>query len=191
MSRTWTKVMQLQQKLQAWKQKWDVDHQSKVYEVVPISEVNSTRTAPWIMAFDFSNVDVANAFVMYHAIAILLTGIPLALLKAGPWPPLRAFTALDSLSSIESQSAAEIESSAVSICRCIDYYLQSSPKLRDFHLFFPAHVARRTLHHLGRLPELNWLADAFEVMLSRSTMGIWGDMDISDNFIGIHEGLFS
>ena len=192
-SRVWAKVVLLRQTLQAWKNIWDNDHQSDVYETFPITKVESTQRVPWITAFSFIDIKIANVFVMYHVVVIFLTGLQLSLFKISLRHPSSVFATFDSSSFRQNQSIADIENAAVSICRSIEYhlqFLQSSRNPRDFHLFFPVLVARRTFHQMGRFSELTWLADAFEMMLSRTTMGIWADMDISDDFIGFHGGPF-
>ena len=192
-SKLWSEVVQLQQSLQAWKSRWDGDHQTKVHEVVPVTKVKSTRVVPWITVFDFEDIEVANAFVMYHIVTILLTSVPLSLLKASLHPPPQMLTSFDAISFDESHLITNIETSSVSICRSLEHHLQllqSPQNERDFHVFFPVHVVRRTLTHMCRQSELAWLEDVFKTMLSKTGLGVWANMEIDDDFMGFHEGLF-
>ncbi len=189
-SKLCTEVAQLRHSLQAWKGRWDGYHQSKIHEVLPVTNVESTRIVSWKTVFDFEDVEVANTFVMYHVVMILLTSIPLSLQKAGLHPASQVLTSFDSISFDGSHLITDIETSSISICRSLEHHLrllQSSRSQRDYHVFFPVHVLRRTLAPMGRRSELEWLEDIFKTMLSKTSLGIWADMEIPNIFIGFHE----
>ena len=187
-SKVWTKIVELLHCLHTWKRRWDTDHQSQVHKVRPAAEVSQCH---WPAVFEFDHINVANAFVMYHAAVILLTSVPLTLRKAGLQPP-NSNPASPSFG--ESQLVADMETSANSICRSLEHHVQllfSSPTQRDFHVFFPAHVARQALVNMGRLAQLDWLDEVLAVVFSKTGLGMWTNMEISDHLFGSHEGLFS
>lgn len=187
-TQVWTKIVQLLHSLQTWKRRWDGDHPSQIHSIALAAGVSRCR---WSTVFEFEHVQIANAFAVYHATVILLTSVPLTLRKAGLQPP---FTNARSTSFDESRLIADIETSADSICRSLEHHVQlllSSPTQRDFHVFFPAHVARRSLINMGRLPQLEWLDDALALVFSETGLGMWANMEISEHLFGDHEGLFS
>ena len=191
----WTRVGQLQQELQAWKEKWSDIHQSEVYETLPITTVDSTQVMPWTTVFYFNNVELAITFTMYHSVVILLTSILTSLVEVGILgPPFSASSISDYHGvSVNQSLLSDVETSVRSICRSVEYYLQFLQPCQapaDFYLFFPMHVARRASIKLGHSSELAWLADAFKVMRSRYPMGVWVNMDFANHFSGFQEGLF-
>ena len=187
----WSRMQQLQQELQGWKEKWNNYYSNKVRESKPTKVVDPIMA--WTTVFHFSSVELANIFIMYHAVVILLTNIPMSLLKAGLGLNLSFSTTWDGHVMGLSQSLSDAETSARSICRSVEYYIQLLEPLQappDFYLFFPVHVARRTLFQLGHSSELTWLADAFEKMKLRFPMGLWANKDFDNRFSGFQEGLF-
>lgn len=84
----WSKTMQLQQSLQAWKAKWNDNNQSEVHKTLPITKVNSAQPVKWRTVFYFSNIEVANIFIEYHAVNILLTTWHMTCLRCYE-PPVR------------------------------------------------------------------------------------------------------
>ena len=191
----WARVRHLQIELQAWKEKWDENHQSEVYETLPTTTVDSAQIKAWTNVFYFNSVELAVTFTMYHSVIILLTGIPISLLQVGLLGPY--FSVSRTLNyyggSVSQSPLSDVETSIRSICRSIEYYLQflqPSQAPADFYLFFPIHVAQRASIQLGHSSELAWLAEAQEMMKSRYAIGVWANMVFANRFNGFHEGLF-
>ena len=188
-----SKKMELQHELDAWKTKWDIEHSGDVSEIFPTAGADPTQVPPWKTVFTFTSIEIANAFVMYQTVMSLLSGVALSMLRIGPRPQSSFFTPFDDLEFDELQSVTDMEDSTISICRSVDYYqhpTQVAQGQRDFLLLFPMHVARRALKQMDRVSEFVWLASAFETVQSKSTMGMWADIDISDNSGAFDEGLF-
>ena len=178
----WTRIVQLWQSLDKWKKKWDSDHQNEVCEVSSNTQLATAQVMPWKTVLTFSRIEVANAFVMYHAAAILLTGVPLSILRAGHIVPASVVKLFHPISFDEVQLTADIKTSAVFICRSIEHHirlLQLSQNQRDFHLLFPMHIARLTFRCMNLSFQLAWLAEAFDMVQPSTSMGIWAYLESS------------
>ena len=189
----WTEIAQLMQSLQAWRCGWASEHENQEHTVITTSKADGGGKIPWETGFEFENVSIASAFVMYHAVLILLASVPLSLLKAGLCPPSQSFNNVGGISFDESQLLTAIQTSAISVCRSLGQTLQSlqsSQHQRDVYVFFPIHVVRRIFIHTARTSELEWLDEISEAMLSRTSLRMWATVEISDEFVGFHRGLF-
>ena len=191
----WTRVRQLQRELQAWKERWDDNHQSEIHETLPTAKVQSTQIMAWETVFNFNSVELAVTFTMYHSVVILLTSIPTSLVQIGLFSPPFSISSISDyhVSDLSQSLRSEVETSVCCICRSIEYHIRSlhpSQALADFYLFFPVHVARRASIQLGHSSKISWLADAFDVMKSKYPMGVWANMDFANRFSGHEEGLF-
>ena len=189
----WSRITQLQQELQDWKAKWDRSHQSEIYEIAHITLIDPAEVITWTTVFHFNSVELANTFTMYHAVIILLTGIPKSLIKAGLGPPKSTCEPSNCDGVGVNPSIPSVVTSLQNICRSLGYYLlvvYPSQSPADFYLFFPMHIARRTSNQLGYCPEHAWLANAFKEMKSRFPTGLWANMDFANKFSGSQEGLF-
>lgn len=182
---------QLWRELKTWKEMWDLNHQKSVYKIVPSSGTCSISIRSWTYAFSFADIKVAEAFVIYQVVVILLAGISLQLCEPGlslSYPTLGGFDSLSECSLI-----SDIEMSAMNICRSVESHFQlyqTSQGQPDFYLLFPMHVARQAFNNLGWLFELAWLSGLFDMVLPKITMGLWTDLDISDKVVGTYIGQF-
>ena len=188
-----TRVNQLQEALQAWKEEWKCNHRNDVFETLPANKVDAAQTPAWKTVFWFSGVETAITFAMYHTVFLLLISIPTSL----PRVDLFGIASSDSSSHQAGSSSLshlyEVQNSVHKICRSIEYHLQyprPSQAFADFYLFFPIHVARRACVRLQLSQEFEWLANAFEAMKLSYPMGVWSNMDLGDKFSGFQEGMF-
>lgn len=193
----WAKVRELQEGLRAWKDAWNEDVDSKMWEVMPFSGVDSIKAndMSWTTVFHFSNTPAALAHTMYHSTVILLTSIPLSLLSAGLFDNGASLLAEEDCKASDMNEALLLEArtSIQSIYRSTEYYLhhlQPGQAPADFYLFFPLNVARRASIKLAYQSELAYLEEAFESMKKKFPKGMWVLNSILNRFNGHEEGLF-
>lgn len=193
----WAKVRELQESLRAWKDVWNEDVDPKLWEVMPISGVDSIKAndVTWTTVFHFSKTAAAIAHNMYHSTVILLTSIPLSLLSAGLFDNRPSLLAEEHCKASDMNEALLLEArtSIRSIYRSTEYYLhhlQPGQAPADFYLFFPLHVARRASIKLAYPSELAFLTEAFENMKKKFPKGMWVTNSTVNRFNGYEEGLF-
>ena len=191
---TWNKVSRLQQQLLDWNNAW-YDNNKIRHSKMSLNRPSKNHTPLWTTVFYFDSAEAAIQFSMYHSAMILLTSIPISLIQANLLGP-KVSVPNNSASYTSSYSQALFSDVLLSIhciCRSIEYYLQDlePPQApQDFYLFFPVHVARRASTQHGYSSELAYLAEAFELMTSKFSKGVWANTDFGDRFDGSKEGMF-
>ncbi len=184
----WALIIQLWQDLKSWKENWDINHQKCIFKAILFPSVCLTSNGALATGFDFTDIKVAEAFVMYHVVVILLAGVSLPLFESSfclSCPVLDAFEGVS-----ESSLISDIKISAMNICRSIESHFrlyQSSQGRPDFYLLFPMHVARQAFNDLDSSSELDCLSQLFDIVLPKTTMGIWTEMNLSDKVIGTYK----
>jgi hypothetical protein len=173
--------------LDKWLDEFQLKHSSD-YWTIP-RQVNTidpeSRPTSWRTNYSFRTMNIAEAFIYYHAIRVLCLGVARGIDAINPSASPPRLAAM----------AAEARACAIEICRTIDYHLNPQ---RDgagsVLVIFPLRMVWKALG--GNTSEGAWVREIAALIAEGVKGGRWaglpllifGEYDISNGLLGIRNG---
>jgi hypothetical protein len=135
------KVTALLDSLQQWNEQWELENPDYCCEVpapastprIPITREGSTQVQAWSTVLEYKTLYHANTIIMYHGTIILLHNLARSILEMSAFSTLSACPPLD---------FQKVYSSGITICRGVDYHLQSMRRgAGSFFILYPLRMA--------------------------------------------------